>query len=315
MINLIKAPWLNWQHQATRDLAWVLGSPPLLMPHSQFIQWPDNAWYQTLYHDSIPFLQSIDKNPKPLYAFLAEEKDHRLGHYVESLLRYWLLWPDNPRFELVHYQVALRNQYKTVGEADFLVRDKITHELQHWEVAVKFYLAQKIGGEYSNFVGPGLNDRLDYKYQRLTQHQLQLFSSKEGQHFLKEQQLEIPSRLCFLKGRLFYPPKSHAQWWPHAGNPKHLKGLYGTSSDIKVYFKNFSVSYCQQPQNNWLTELYSQSKNALIKSLYPLKSVQSIQTDKQLISNHQRAQSIIIQQNGVEKERAFILPTSTFLDN
>jgi len=101
----------------------------------------------------------------------------RLGLYTEQLIGAWLR--QSRLIRLLAMNWPLRVNRITLGEADFLVRREgdRTSPLQLWEIACKFYLHVPGRG----WLGPGLNDSLASKLQRVRGHQLRLIHEQAFQ--------------------------------------------------------------------------------------------------------------------------------------
>jgi hypothetical protein len=254
--------WQSFTTQQVRDLAWVLASPPLLQPtrsrtlSGRPVHWLSQHWGETALQVSMDWLHNLDRNPAPLLTALTD-RDGRLGHYFENLLAYWLYWNANPLYRLVHHGLAICSQRRTIGELDFLVEDRRSGKLQHWEVAVKFYLGTQPGGDYHHWLGPALHDRLDLKVDRLLRHQLELPFTNEGAGLLRHLDLAEPESVCLLKGRLFYPAHADTSTWaPAAAGPHHLQGWWMSQAHfLERYRKDAAVRWIALPREHWLTTI------------------------------------------------------------
>lgn len=166
------------------DLTWAIASPSLLA--------------------DCPVVPDFDPDrvdPEHLAAFLAETPGHRVGRYFERLVLYWLQYVR--RVEIVAKSLQIREGNRTVGEIDLLFRDE-QHRLNHWEIAVKFYLHfqhKNLSG--SHFIGPNAADTFERKMERLFGHQLPRSEASFP---------EVEIRQAFVKGRIFYHPN---QELPH----------------------------------------------------------------------------------------------------
>lgn len=253
------APWLRWRHQAVRDLAWAVGSPPLLRPadsreSGDGPRWLDQVWCDQTLSTSQDWLTALDHDPTDLLAHLAHEQDHRLGSHFESLLAFWLSWPGNPHYELVERNLPVRDNGRTLGEFDFLVRERGRGELQHWEVAVKFFLGVQPGGQARHWIGPGLRDRLDLKLERLRSHQLRLGNSPAGRRLLAERGLNGVRPVCLVKGCLFYPAGAeHLLWSPRDAAPGHLRGWWQDHASLLARWGDAGLDWLHLPKANWMT--------------------------------------------------------------
>lgn len=190
---------INFQHPAVRDLAWVIASPSLMAGEFNDVLWWDDLHNQAEYEACTPALQQLDQNPEPLLQHLTQVKSYRLGHYFESLVAYWL--QITPNYECLTQQVQIFQNKQTLGELDFIIRDVRTQSIIHLEVAVKFYLGLTDTQSMQGWYGTNLNDRLDLKFNHLCHKQTQL-----AKHYPELMPYPIDNRVCWMKGRLFYPP-------------------------------------------------------------------------------------------------------------
>lgn len=267
--DLAAAPWLRWRHAAVRDLAWVLASPPLLRPaderaDSDAPRWLDQAWCDHASTLSGVWLAALDRDPAPLLAHLDRERDHRLGSHFESLLAFWLAWPDNPLCELVARNLPVRADGRTLGEFDFLVRDRASGALQHWEVAVKFFLGVRAGGQARHWIGPGLRDRLDLKLGRLRTHQLRLGQSPAGRALLADRGLPAARPVCLVKGCLFYPATTEPEdWAPRDAAPGHLRGWWQDHAGFLARWGEAGLDWLRLPKSNWMTAVLASDMSDL----------------------------------------------------
>lgn len=244
----------QFQEQRVNDLAWVLGSPSLIKANikTDQIDKATLADYQSR-------LEELDKNPTPLNAL----KTGRLGVYFESLLAFWL--NDNAyqqRYRCVAHNLAVHDTNKqTLGEFDFIVANSTTNNtLEHWEVAVKFYLGVPQVDGSNHWVGPNKNDTLERKLTHLVEHQLRLSEHPAAQRLLHESlhknlndttlaepTSSIEERRLFVKGQLFYHWRSNSQIETPfndplpALNPEHLRGYWYHQTDFIRHFNPLSA--------------------------------------------------------------------------
>lgn len=231
---------MNTAEALLNDLRWLIASAPLLTPAGD-PRWPMPAFYQALSDDSQPLWQQLADDPQPLLDFMAQRPVRRLGLYAENLLCFWLQHPDNPRYRLVAEHLTIRREQLTLGELDFLVQDRRSGEVEHWELAVKFYLGRPANALDDVWVGPGLADTLARKYQHLINHQLVWQDHPEGQAVIQQAlaRAGLPScRLrvrCWMKGRLYYPMPSLAVSAPIHACSEHERGnwIAGTPSSTR----------------------------------------------------------------------------------
>ncbi len=245
--------WLSFKQPAVRDLAFALASPPLLaqwpkeLTPEQPIDLPSFAFWQKYYLNYIPRLQELDLDPTELNQFLAELPSTRLGIRFEALLSFWLkdqagIWHD---FELLAQNIQLKDHKRTIGEIDFLIKNKLTSEIEHWELSLKFYLGE---GQLQPFDWRGLNDRDTFG--RKIKHTIQRqFNVEHIEHDTLGKK-SIQTRRAVFKGRLFYPDPQHDAAQQHVDltwlDPAHLRGTWG-------YHLPASSIWRRAARREWLT--------------------------------------------------------------
>ncbi len=190
-----------------RDLVWAITSPDLLQVE-RYPSLSQEDYFQRLLLNTETSLKALDRDDAPLQLFLHQNSNRRLGYYFEKLWHYWL--GISPDLDLLAHNIALRSAQRTLGELDLLIYNRITQRVEHWELAVKFYLQYSVAENIDPlWFGPSLRDRLDKKLQHLLNHQLPLVSCPEAKDYLQHNGWRIESQRLITKGRLFYPgPKS-----------------------------------------------------------------------------------------------------------
>ena len=79
--------WQAFTQPAVRDLAWLIGTPPLLTPLDDTagfsdVYWPDNTFFSELLAETMPLLQKLDREPAALIEHSENSRDYRLGCYL-----------------------------------------------------------------------------------------------------------------------------------------------------------------------------------------------------------------------------------------
>lgn len=194
---------LQFRTPAVRHLAWMCYAPQLLesaLSFSPFSYLPDNL-LTTLHH--------WDAHPESGPTVLTAIPKPRLGLYFEEL--YNCLLTDILGYEVLARNLQIRGAQRTLGELDFVVRNPRTHEIEHHEVAVKFYLGIQLEAQQQEsgktfWHGPNAIDRLDLKTRNLLEQQSQRTLLTETTEALRERGIDQPviTRI-FMPGYLFYP--------------------------------------------------------------------------------------------------------------
>ncbi len=248
----VKFEWLNFRQPVVRDLAFALASPPLIShwpaeftSHHQ-IDLPDEQFWQSHYLRYLPRLLALDLDPTELNQTLDKLPSSRLGIRFEALLSFWLNdhsgdWHD---FELLAKNIQLKDEKRTIGEVDFIIENKITGEIEHWELSLKFYLGESALRPYE---WRGLNDRDTFG--RKIKHTLDKQFNVDHVDLPEFGKKTIDKRIAIFKGRLFYPDlmtntvKESLATWLH---PHHLRGTWG-------YHLPTRINWRRAARREWLT--------------------------------------------------------------
>ncbi len=256
-----------------RDLAWVIGSPGLVdaayPPYAEHVI--DDAWCIEQLKNSVDWLNTLDKNPADLHQFITARPTRRLGHYFETLIKFWL--NHHPDIKIIAANLQVMNVSRTVGEYDLLIRTLsphcplvgcgAAHYTSHWEVAVKFYLQteplQESWPATPNtlsphcplvgcraFLGPGGHDRLDLKLARIFQHQLRLGDTASGLAALPDGVM-LDKTQAFIKGYLFYPANYPASSSATAPGTTELPGATELSGVSASHLSGWWIRHGQTP--------------------------------------------------------------------
>lgn len=250
-------PRLPWRSRLVRDLAWSIGSPPLVCPDEPATVWPGADWYRQQLDNFSDELDSLDADAQAREDAFSRGRDQRLGTYFETLLALWL--QRDPGYELLVRNLAVRRPRRgggreTLGELDMLVMNHLVGRVEHWEVAVKFYLGKLPGTEDAPgqaWVGPGLKDRLDIKVARLLDHQLALPRHARTLAMLDERGLAVQASRVIMKGRLFYPLGAPLKP-PATAAPEHLRGWWLRISEFPGPFAGRDWSWRCLTRSEWL---------------------------------------------------------------
>ncbi|NUF85281.1 DUF1853 family protein [Acinetobacter seifertii] len=226
-------PWLQFNHPIVRQLAFTIASPNLLchLPQSLTIQHSfqlhsDLTWRQH-FQNYLPRLQQLDESPEPLLLFMSRLKSTRLGLRFENLLWFWLQEDQYHSYQLLGHSIQKIEGAKTLGELDFLVLNKETQQIEHWEVALKYYLGE---GQLNleQWIGLNREDTLSTKLYHFTDKQFQ---------FSEALDFNIQQRFAVLKGQLYLPLNlAQEQSIPDWINSNRRLGYWGTNiPDSKFY--------------------------------------------------------------------------------
>jgi hypothetical protein len=243
---------IPFKNRQLRDLAWAIGSAPLLAPDDQQTRWLDNAWFQRRYAEYLPVLKALDRNPADLLQWLETASQRRLGSYFESLWIFWL--KTNQRFRLLQANLPVRVAGRTLGEFDLLVEDTHSGRQLHWELALKFYLGTADTQQMENWWGPMKRDRLDLKLGHMQTHQCQLSRLPAAKQKLEEYDIVVDEAWSIVKGRLFYPGGDAVHPAPDNAAASHLAGWWQTRAAFnEACPANAGIRYSLLDKRQWLS--------------------------------------------------------------
>ncbi len=214
------------------ELAWCLTGPDLLAP-SPLPLAGLTAWLQA-------------QPDAAIHAHMAT-LPRQLGRRFE---RHWA-WAmaRQPDWTLHAADLPIVVAGRTLGAPDLLMAHQGTQAHQTamrragvvWhELAVKFYLCRPgaDGRRTTSWVGPGGNDRLDRKLDRLRTHQLPLLKTPEARAWLSDHGLPEPDRvIAMLKGILF----SHWRDEPVGPGPTPPAGRWCRLSELPQALESASL--------------------------------------------------------------------------
>lgn len=200
--------WLSFKRPLVRDLAYTIACPPVITSwpadlYSADVDLTDNAFWKHHFLTYLPKLHALENNPKPLNRFIGQHlNSFRLGFRFEALMLFWLMDSAYHDYELIAHNVQIfskTNPNQTLGEVDFLVKNTQTNYVEHWELAVKFFLGEP---PYSPPHWKGLkgSDNLAHKVAHM---QKKSFRFKKVT--VDGQDIHINKRVAIIKGRFFEP--------------------------------------------------------------------------------------------------------------
>lgn len=218
--SLYFQPWYDFQHPMVRQLAFVIASPNILcqLPTDLNIkhafQLHNDAFWQHQYNLYLTRLKQLDECPQPLLDFLAPLKSTRLGLRFEYLMWFWLSEHHYHGYRVIQHSAQQIQGKHTLGELDFLIENEHENCIEHWEVALKYYLGQAKLATHE-WVGLNRSDTLARKLQHFTNKQFQ---------FEQVGEYQIERKYAVLKGQLYLPNSAHTP--PHWMNSARQSGTW-----------------------------------------------------------------------------------------
>jgi hypothetical protein len=241
-----------YTHQSVRDLAWLVGSAPLMAAGTPGLDVPPATWLERLAEQAQPWLAGIDRRPEELDGWLARHRHQRLGHHAEALMEFWLRRQPGVRFHQAH--LTINEGGRTLGDLDLLfTAERSGPKRLHWELAVKFYLGTAPDGEWTGWIGPDVRDTLAAKLAKVIDHQLPL-----GRHPLANHgATQATVSEAFLKGWLFSPLDAAGQVRripsPRGAHPDHGRGWWRRHGEGPLPRASRAARFIVLPRLAWLS--------------------------------------------------------------
>lgn len=142
----------------------------------------------------------------------------RLGHQLEYVFKQ--LIEHSETHEVVLHNLPIRQEKRTLGEIDFIIKDKIRDKHIHVELTYKFYIIDpdviNTGiidrDPIHSLIGPNRRDSFNLKMEKTKNKQFPLLHSEEAAQALYNIDIdhsEVEHQCCF-KAQLFQPYGSHS---------------------------------------------------------------------------------------------------------
>lgn len=132
----------------------------------------------------------------------------RLGHQIEVVCKQLL--DHSLQYEVLVYNLPIREGKQTLGEIDFILKDVATKQIIHVELTYKFYIINPdIKEPLHQLIGPNKRDTFFMKMEKIKNNQFALLHSEAGTTALANKGIAIANlvhQTCF-KAQLFKPYK------------------------------------------------------------------------------------------------------------
>lgn len=176
-----------------------------------------------------------------------DSPENRLGKRVEQF--YSEILKSNSEVELLEQNIQLKEELRTIGELDFIIRYKM--KPVHLELVYKFYLYDPTEGatEIDHWIGPNRKDCLRYKLDKLIDKQLPMVYHKSNASLIKRHNIELEElqqRVDF-RGQLFVPATGEAEFL--LINKDCVRGVYYRLGELPE-----DAKYFLPEKNDWLIE-------------------------------------------------------------
>tara|TARA_R110001583_G_scaffold9203_7_gene43785 strand:- start:72732 stop:73577 length:846 start_codon:yes stop_codon:yes gene_type:complete len=178
--------------------------PTTINQFKGFLNTP-SIWKQTQFgiaQFDFPTVDLSDFSPAPI------PKNLRLGHQMENVCKQLL--DHSSQYEVLVYNLPIREGKQTLGEIDFILKDVATEQIIHVELTYKFYIIDTdISEPLHQLIGPNKRDAFFMKMKKIKNKQFTLLHTKAGTKALADLEIDASNlvhQTCF-KAQLFKPYK------------------------------------------------------------------------------------------------------------
>lgn len=250
------------------------------------------------------WISSLDQNPDELIDFIEQNHSKRLGRYFENLLHYYFKF--HPNIEVLEFGKQIFKGKITIGEMDFILKNKTTSEIIHLETAVKYFAKQKDKSDFRFFICPNGSRNFGDKLDKTFSKQLRITEIEETKAFLNDKKYGDIKSYHFIKGILFYHTDELDGFHHLKLNPKHNKSWWIYQKEVSELSDNSMFKIV--PKLNWLsTEVEKDEKELMSKN----KLINLLSNHFEIISQGQLI--VEFKQNNMawkEVSRGFVLDNS-----
>ncbi len=175
-----------------------------------------------------------------------------LGKRAERYFSEWIKRSDS--YELLVENIQIIEDKQTLGEFDFIVCRLLDNQLIHIELIYKFYLfdPSSDGTEIEKWIGPNRGDRLDFKRDKLANHQFPLLHTEPAVKQLQEFGINasmIEQQVLFLAN--LFVPKNHEVDFNQV-NKAAVEGTWINLNDWKEHARSEN-QYAIPAKRNWFS--------------------------------------------------------------
>ncbi|TLP79685.1 DUF1853 family protein [Maribacter sp. ACAM166] len=221
----------------------------------------------------------------------------RLGHQMEYVCKQLLDYCQH--YEVLVHNLPIREGKQTLGEIDFILREKATEQIVHVELTYKFYIINPdIQEPIHQLIGPNKRDTFFTKMVKIRDKQFTLLHSKVGSKALVDIGIDsskIVHQTCY-KAQLFEPYGSQTSTI-HPLNPNCIVGYWLRLADL--HSDSFSsYQFYIPPKSQWVIQPYKTIEWTSYNTILP---------EIELRHFNQSSPMVWMRKNDTEYEKFFVV--------
>ena len=248
------------QSQVIADLIWLIRSPSLFGP-SQTVPCISSGEYKDWYDNHCHWLFHPTFDVNDLWTFINTSRRYRLGLYAEDLIRYFLL--KSPQFDLLAHDLQIFENKESVGALDFIVRLP-DGSVEHWEMAMKYFLQYSPSSNWRSFIGPDGKDTLERKMKKMLDRQIHLCRRPAAIEQLSKKGIPIPSKRRILSLGRFFQAWGQKFVAPKSGDKNQPTGTWIRQAEFAKYTKSCKSLWKIRIHPDWLAPFMTSNQKELM---------------------------------------------------
>ena len=200
-------------------------------------------------------LHDLDADGESINSYFQKLGAMPMGRYFEQL--FFFAIQHDSEYELLEENRQIFEGKITRGELDLILRNNRSGAIEHWEIALKFYLQIQNNTQPKYMLGPSTRDNLGKKLEKLLGAQIPLSKIAEIQNDYPGLEPKL-----MVKGIFFYPWQQN--WTLSAGlSEDHLKGAW-LSQEALASLSDSSESWLLREKPNWIGGLQLKDAKTLL---------------------------------------------------
>ena len=251
-----------WRIQSPihRDLVWLIGSHSLFQ-NSTLVPCVSSQMFQNFFLEAENWFLEEDKNPERLLAFVDTPRKYKLGLYAEDLFLYFLRY--GSFYEVLAHDLQIFCGTSCIGAMDFIVQSK-EGGVEHWEMAMKYFVQHHPSSDWKDFIGPTGKDNLERKLQKMLQRQLLLSQQNTAIDYLETLGIPKPTTHKIISLGLFFHHVDHVFIPPISGELNQPTGFWCQKSVFLERKNNSASLWFVMRHPKWLAPILTKQKHDLL---------------------------------------------------
>jgi len=243
----------------------------------------------------------LDNNPNELINFVEKHHSKRLGRYFENLMLFYFEF--HPNIEVVEFGKQIFSGKITIGEIDFILKNKTTKEVVHLETAVKYFAKEKNKSDFYSYICPNGTRNFGDKLDKTFAKQLKITERSETIEYLKSKNIYPIKSYHFIKGILFYHIDEIKSFEHENLNISHNRGWWIYKNEVSTFSEKSKYKIVHKLK--WLSKENERDVSLLLSKN---EIINKLEIHFEIISQGQLIVEFVEKKDiWIEKSRGFVL--------